>query len=110
MNRLRTKDRLVTGNLSLVTGDLQRSSLGVGQSPATSYQLPVTSLMVWMKLMTPRLRIPGLPLPILFFLSSALSSSAEEKTTYHDHVLPLIEANCAQCHNSDKKKGDLDLT
>src|SRR5262245_60795861 len=35
---------------------------------------------------------------------------AEEKITYTDHVLPLIEANCAKCHNPDKKKGDLDLT
>ena len=89
MKRLRTKQRLVSSNLSLVTGDLQRSSPGLSQSPATSYQLPVTSLMVFI---------------------FALSSSAEEKTTYDDHVLPLIEANCAQCHNSDKKKGDLDLT
>ena len=37
-------------------------------------------------------------------------SSAQEKVTYTDHVLPLIEANCAKCHNPDKKKGDLDLT
>ena len=37
-------------------------------------------------------------------------SSAQEKITYTDHVLPLIEANCAKCHNPDKKKGDLDLT
>jgi len=33
-----------------------------------------------------------------------------EKTTYTDHVLPLIEQHCAKCHNPDKKKGDLDLT
>ncbi len=35
---------------------------------------------------------------------------AEEKITYTDHVLPLVEANCARCHNADKKKADLDLT
>src|SRR5438093_12133181 len=35
---------------------------------------------------------------------------AEEKVTYQDHVLPLIENNCAKCHNPDKKKSDLDLT
>src|SRR6266576_2242348 len=35
---------------------------------------------------------------------------AQEKVTFQDHVLPLVEANCAKCHNSDKKKGDLDLT
>jgi len=35
---------------------------------------------------------------------------AQEKTTYVDHVLPLVEQHCAKCHNPDKKKGDLDLT
>src|SRR5213592_4373635 len=45
MNRLRIKHRLVTGNLSLVTGDLQRSSPSLSQSPVTSYQLQVTSLL-----------------------------------------------------------------
>jgi WD40 repeat protein len=40
----------------------------------------------------------------------SLSSPAQEKITYQDHVLPLIENNCAKCHNADKKKGDLDLT
>ena len=38
------------------------------------------------------------------------SVTAQEKITYTDHILPLIEANCAKCHNPDKKKGDLDLT
>ena len=42
-----------------------------------------------------------------FFLPSAL---AQEKITYQDHVLPLIEANCSKCHNVDKKKADLELT
>src|SRR5437660_9333467 len=40
----------------------------------------------------------------------AYASHAEEKITYQDNVLPLIENNCAKCHNPDKKKGDLDLT
>jgi len=35
---------------------------------------------------------------------------AQEKTTYADHVLPLVEQHCAKCHNPDKRKGDLDLT
>src|SRR5206468_4152166 len=41
----RIEQRLVTCNLSLVTGDLERSGPSVSQSPVTSYQLPVTSLM-----------------------------------------------------------------
>ena len=47
---------------------------------------------------------------LLLCLWLVFPSSAQEKVTYTDHVLPLIEANCAKCHNPDKKKGDLDLT
>lgn len=35
---------------------------------------------------------------------------AQEKVTYQDNILPLVQANCAKCHNADKKKADLDLT
>src|ERR1700674_2842739 len=38
------------------------------------------------------------------------SSPADDKITFSDHILPLVEANCAKCHNPDKKKADLDLT
>lgn len=41
------------------------------------------------------------------FIFSALG---QEKINYSDQILPLVEANCAKCHNSDKKKADLDLT
>jgi len=44
------------------------------------------------------------------FLALSFTASAQEKVTFQDHVLPVVEANCAKCHNSDKKKGDLDLT
>src|SRR5580704_16439705 len=46
-------------------------------------------------------------LAVLLFVSSA---SGGEKITYQDNILPLIQANCAKCHNEDKKKADLDLT
>src|SRR2546427_12427824 len=39
-----------------------------------------------------------------------VAALAQEKVTYQDHVLPLIENNCGKCHNPDKKKADLDLT
>lgn len=39
-----------------------------------------------------------------------VTGRAQEKVTFQDHVLPLIENNCAKCHNADKKKADLDLT
>ena len=35
---------------------------------------------------------------------------AQEKVTYQDHILPLVETHCSKCHNPDKLKGDLDLT
>ena len=44
------------------------------------------------------------------FLFCTFTAAAQEKITYLDHVLPLIENNCGKCHNPDKKKGDLDLT
>jgi WD40 repeat protein len=44
------------------------------------------------------------------FLVLSFTAAAQEKVTFQDHVLPVVEANCAKCHNSDKKKGDLDLT
>ncbi len=43
-------------------------------------------------------------------LAMATGALAQEKVTYQDHVLPLIDNHCARCHNPDKKKGDLDLT
>lgn len=45
---------------------------------------------------------------LLLFLTTI--AKADEKITYQDHVLPLIQANCAKCHNEDKRKADLDLT
>jgi len=38
------------------------------------------------------------------------SAFSEDKITYQDQILPMIEANCSKCHNSDKKKADLELT
>jgi hypothetical protein len=35
---------------------------------------------------------------------------AEEKTTYDDHVFPIFQQSCLNCHNPDKSKGGLDLS
>lgn len=43
--------------------------------------------------------------PLLF-----TSAVAQEKVTYDDHIFPIFEAKCLNCHNPDKKKGDLDLS
>src|SRR3954464_12449175 len=47
---------------------------------------------------------------LLFARGQGHAADALEKITYQDHVLPVIENNCAKCHNPDKRKGDLDLT
>lgn len=49
-------------------------------------------------------------LGLVAFVAGALAAGAQEKITFADHVLPLVEQHCAKCHNPDKKKGDLDLT
>lgn len=46
----------------------------------------------------------------LLFLSSLLSATSQEKITYEDHIFPIFEQSCLNCHNPDKKKGDLDLS
>jgi WD40 repeat protein len=38
------------------------------------------------------------------------ASFAQDKTTYTDHVRPLLQSRCFSCHNPDKKKGGLDVT
>ncbi|MBP7950604.1 MAG: hypothetical protein KA004_13205 [Verrucomicrobiales bacterium] len=35
---------------------------------------------------------------------------SQEKVTYQDHIRPLFENRCLNCHNPDKKKGGLDLS
>ena len=48
----------------------------------------------------------------IFCLSSlvGLLTAAPEKVTYDDHILPIFENSCTNCHNPDKKKGGLDLS
>jgi Planctomycete cytochrome C/WD domain, G-beta repeat len=38
------------------------------------------------------------------------SSSAQQKITYEQNVLPLLRDKCLTCHNSDKAKGGLDAS
>ncbi len=47
---------------------------------------------------------------VLVLLGFSWTAFAQEKVTYQDQILPLIENNCGKCHNPDKKKADLDLT
>lgn len=50
------------------------------------------------------------PLVSSIFVALVSAASAEEKTTYVDHVLPIFRNACLNCHNPDKKKAGLDLT
>ncbi len=34
----------------------------------------------------------------------------DEKITFQDHILPILENNCVNCHNPDESKGGLDLS
>lgn len=36
--------------------------------------------------------------------------SAADKTTYDDHVVPILRNHCLNCHNPDKKKADFDAS
>ncbi len=47
---------------------------------------------------------------LTMMLAFAVTAKADDKITYQDDILPLIQNHCAKCHNEDKKKADLDLT
>jgi hypothetical protein len=42
--------------------------------------------------------------------SLAVIATGAEKVTYDDHVLPVFQQSCLNCHNPDKAKGGLDLS
>src|SRR5829696_5121266 len=56
-------------------------------------------------------RFCRLPLAVSIALTGgAICSSAADKVTYVDHILPIFRNTCLNCHNPDKKKAGLDLT
>ncbi len=44
------------------------------------------------------------------FVSGSVRAADAPKVTYQDHVLPIFRNSCLNCHNPDKKKGNLDLS
>lgn len=42
-------------------------------------------------------------------IASAITASADPPN-FEDHILPVFEQSCTNCHNPDKQKGGLDLT
>src|SRR6056297_1392832 len=55
--------------------------------------------------------MPPLPTRIILLTAvAALPAAAAEKITYEDHIFPIFEQSCLNCHNPDKQKGGLDLS
>lgn len=52
-----------------------------------------------------------LALPLLFAFPSGAPAQAKkpQRTTYDEHVLPILKEKCVACHNADKKRGGLIL-
>ncbi|MDX1565335.1 MAG: c-type cytochrome domain-containing protein, partial [Phycisphaeraceae bacterium] len=48
--------------------------------------------------------------PLALTWALAASAFAQTKVTYDQHLKPLFEDHCLNCHNPDKRKGDLDLS
>ncbi len=48
--------------------------------------------------------------PLIFWIFLLLPVIAAEKATYDDHVFPIFQQSCLNCHNPDKAKGGLDLS
>src|SRR5436305_8929162 len=83
---------------------INRTSDSKGPKPAPDWSLKIGSYLAfgcW------HLDVMWLLIALVFL---PLLAHTEEKITYQDHILPLVEANCSKCHNGDKKKADLDLT
>lgn len=51
-----------------------------------------------------------MPRCLILLLLSSVGSYAQEKTTFDEHVFPIFQQACLNCHNPDKTKGGLDLS
>ncbi|MEO7341580.1 MAG: c-type cytochrome domain-containing protein [Luteolibacter sp.] len=47
---------------------------------------------------------------LVILVASSSAVLAQEKTTYDDHIFPIFQQSCLNCHNPDKTKGGLDLS
>ncbi len=48
--------------------------------------------------------------PFVLLIAFSSAAPAEDKTTYDDHIFPIFQQSCLNCHNPDKTKGGLDLS
>jgi hypothetical protein len=51
-----------------------------------------------------------MPRRLIIFAGLTSLAFAQDKVTYDDHVSPLFQQACLNCHNPDKTKGGLDLS
>lgn len=51
-----------------------------------------------------------MPLRLIALITLPSLAFAQEKVTYDDHVFPIFQQSCLNCHNPDKTKGGLDLS
>ena len=56
------------------------------------------------------LLLSALSLTLPSLLQAAEEAKPGEKVTFVDHVLPILEDKCVNCHNPDESKGGLDLS
>jgi len=54
--------------------------------------------------------VPSAPVTLFGVCLLSGLSVAAEKVTFDDHVFPIFEQACLNCHNPDKAKGGLDLS
>ncbi|MGD9748139.1 MAG: c-type cytochrome domain-containing protein, partial [Verrucomicrobiales bacterium] len=50
------------------------------------------------------------PLFVVLILAPFSQGQDKKKVTFKDHVLPILENRCLNCHNPDETKGGLDLS
>ena len=49
-------------------------------------------------------------LTLVLLAAVQLPLTAQKKVTYIDDVRPVLQRHCGNCHNSDRKRADLDVT
>jgi len=59
---------------------------------------------------TPRLLKLATAITVLAACLSTRVTAEDEKITYVDHVLPILESKCTSCHNPDEARGGLDVS
>ena len=54
-------------------------------------------------------KVSTLLITSLALATAAQADPSKEKVTFVDHVLPILENKCVNCHNADEAKGGLNL-